>query len=326
LYFSGFDQVVLFGIEEWNLNQNLEGKQRLLGAFNAAGVTAAFYASQLLFIVYAGFFTEKGMMRYLCYGLALVNFALIVASGSRGSFLSLLGSLVLLMYFLRPALGIVRVARITMTGIACFLALSVYVVTQTDFNVLFERLDDTELSETGVPDTRQIGFDLTLERVGEALMLGHGPAIRLIDEETRKVPGYQPLGFYPHNLSLFLIYTIGILGLIAYAVYFGQIFLMLFRAKGNRAEDTAVRYFPSLAIVFMIMLFVDQLKIEYLRFMFADYQHYIFYLLGMGLAFAKVAEENEGTEFAMNYYPDQSDEADSVDTLRRDSHPSIKLS
>lgn len=285
----GYGQLSVLGVEEWTLNQNLEKHQRLMGAFQAAGVTAAFYAFQMIFVIYAALFTEKGIMRYVCYASVLANFALIVASGSRGSFLTLIGGLLLLFFYLRPALGVVRTTRIALIGGACFMAMSVYVITQTDFNVLFERLSQTEVSESGVPDTRQIGFDLTFDRVDEALVAGHGPRIKLIDEGARRIIGYTPLGFYPHNLALFLVYSVGFIGLAAYVVFYCLLFGKIWRSKRNRHSVTAIRYAPILGLVFMVMFFVDQLKIEYLRFMFADFQQYVMFVLGTMLAFSRVA-------------------------------------
>lgn len=289
LYIVGFDKLALFGVDEWMLTQNLEEKKRLMGAFQAAGVNAAFYASQVLILIYAAFFTEKGWVKYFCYFLAIVNFGLIVASGSRGSFLTLIGSCFLLLYFFRSALGYIRTMKIVVIGISCFFAISIYVVTQTNFNVMFERLASTEVNESGVPDTRQIGFKLTLERIGEAIVVGHGPEIDVYEQFRRHIPGYRPLGFYPHNLALFLIYSIGFIGLVSYLFFFGALFFKLFKARKNKHKDRAIQYIPTLGIIFMIMFFVDQLKIEFLRFSLSDYQHYIFFLLAMFVAFAKVA-------------------------------------
>lgn len=293
LYFFGFERLAFFGVEEWTLNQNLEDLQRLMGAFQAAGVNAAFYATQIIVVAYAALFSEKGFMKYLCYLLILINFALIIASGSRGSFLTLLSGGILMLYLLKPALGAARTSRLLIIGGLCLAAMSVYVVTQTEFNVLFERLSTTEVNETGVPDTRQTGFDVTLKRLDETLFTGHGPRIILFEEEIRIILGYKPLGFFPHNLLLFLVYTVGVTGLTAYVIFFSKIFLQFLNSRKNRCPYKAVRYMPKLGIVVMVMFFLDQLKIEFLRFMFGDYQHYMFFLLGMLMAFSKVASKRK---------------------------------
>lgn len=293
LFFVGFESVSFLGVREWTLNQNIEERSRLLGAFSSPGVTAIFFASQILFLLYAAFFTEKGKSKYLCYAMILVNFVLVVASGSRGSFLALMICLPAFMFMLKSGIGAFKMTRIIIIGSMAFVVLSLFVVFQTNYNVLFERLSSTKVSEIGVPDTRQVAFELTLKKISEKVVLGHGPTIQLLlGEEERLKGNFQSskgLSGFPHNLILFLLYTIGVMGLIAYAVFFLGLFIKLIKALNNRCSDEAIKYMPALGIVYMALLFLDQLKIEYLRFMFSDYQHYIFYLLGMVTAFTKVS-------------------------------------
>jgi len=102
----------------------------------------------------------------------------------------------------------------------------------------------------------------------------------------RRIPGYVPLGGNPHNLYLFLLYTVGVVGLIAYLVFFGAMYGRFWRAKRYRSDDAFLNGIPRLAIVLLLVFLVDQLKIEFLRFKLNDAQHYLFSLWAMLLAFS----------------------------------------
>ncbi|WP_320041122.1 O-antigen ligase family protein [uncultured Desulfobacter sp.] len=297
VFFFGAERIAFLGVSEWALNHNTMERVRLLGAFNSPGVTAIFFASQMMFLLYAAFFTEKGKLKYFCYLMVLINFALVVAEGSRGSFFALAIMLPVLIFMLKPGIGVIKVTRLAIIGSLCFVALAFYVVFQTDHNRLFEKITGTEVNALGIPDTRQQAFEMTFKELNEKIMFGHGPTIQLLIEaqKNQNIIFGQSRGLqvFPHNLILYLLYTIGVLGLVAYGVFFFLILLKLLKAKHNQHPDNSIKYVPVLGIAYLGLLFLDQLKIEYLRFMFSDYQHYIFYLLGMLTAFAKIASSKE---------------------------------
>nr|WP_320193889.1 O-antigen ligase family protein [uncultured Desulfobacter sp.] len=297
VFFFGAERIAFLGVSEWALNYNTMERVRLLGAFNSPGVTAIFFASQMMFLLYAAFFTEQGKSKYFCYLMVLINFALVVAEGSRGSFFALAIMLPVLIFMLKPGIGVIKVTRLAIIGSLCFVALAFYVVFQTDHNRLFEKITGTEVNELGIPDTRQKAFEMTFKELNEKIMFGHGPTIQLLIEAQKKqkiIFGQsRGLQVFPHNLILYLLYTIGVLGLVAYGVFFFLILLKLLKSKHNQHPDNSIKYVPVLGIAYLGLLFLDQLKIEYLRFMFSDYQHYIFYLLGMLTAFAKIASSKE---------------------------------
>jgi O-antigen ligase len=258
----GFDKFAFMGISEFGFATQLEHKQRLVGTFGAAGVNAEYFALQILLVGYMIMHESRKHVKTLLLMLVATNFALQVATGSRGSFLSLMGGIVLFIWFFRKELGAIAIARITVFGGALFVASALIMINYTDFNVLFERLGNTEF-EGGVPDTRQGAFGAATERIPEAIVLGHGPRLKLIEEETRRIPGYIPLGSYPHNLVLFLLYTVGIVGLVAYVVFFAAMFMRFKDANKYQCDDA-------------------------LRFKLNDSQNYLFTLWAVMLAFSDI--------------------------------------
>ena len=86
----------------------------------------------------------------------------------------------------------------------------------TQYNVLYERLEKTKV-EGIVPDTRTV-WRKGSEKIIEKPILGHGPYLVKREDISRfDYTTQNELGRYPHNLYLFLLYTIGIIGFMAYA-------------------------------------------------------------------------------------------------------------
>jgi hypothetical protein len=87
-------------------------------------------------------------------------------------------------------------------------------------------------------------------------------------------------------LYLFLLYTVGILGLLAYLVFFTALLHRWWRDRNIVNDNPLLSGMPKLAIVLMAVFFVSQLRIEFLRDLLHDYQTYVYALWAMFLAFS----------------------------------------
>jgi len=299
----GFERFAFMNIQELSLGWNLEEKQRLVGPFNAPGTNAEFLALQILLLGYILLYEKKRLKKIFLLGLMAASFAFLVATGSRGGFIGLIGGAVLFLFLFKKELG----AKGIFGGGLIMVSLGVValaVVQLTEFNVLFKRLGEPEF-EGVVPDTRTLPFESALKRIPESPILGHGPRIMLINEAERRIPGYEPFGGYPHSLYLFLLYTVGITGLLAYLVFFAG---LLFRWQSARSADTPdkmLKGLPELAIILMLMFLASQSRIEFLRFILNDYQNYMFALWGMLLAYSDNLKSGTGVSDMMGDIPVQ---------------------
>ena len=170
-------------------------------------------------------------------------------------------------------------------GLASFVMLK-----YTDFNVLYARLAGTEI-EGFVPDDRK-GWKYVVERIADRPVLGHGPRI-VRREEYDQPPRNWPMDFinwYPHNLYLFILYTTGVVGLLAYGIWASSYWIALCRLR-RRWDDARYRVakgLPTLGMIVFVAFLVDQYKVEFLRHYLLDYQHYLAALFGMFAALRKV--------------------------------------
>ena len=280
----GSNTYALFGISEFGLAQNREDG-RLMGTFAAAGVNAEFYTLQILILGFLSVFEKNRRNRFFLLALGSINFGMIIASGSRGSFLTTMAGIGLFIFMFRKELGAASIARIVSVGAVGFIAITFVIINYTNYNVLFDRLAETEFDDSGIPDTRQAIVNATFERIPNKFVIGHGPQIKLIDEADRRIKGYTPLGGHPHNLYLFLLYTTGVIGLIAYLAFFAALFQRFMAANRIPSSKAVLNRIPKLGILLLIIFLIDQMKIEFLRSNLGDYQHYLYTLWAILLAF-----------------------------------------
>ena len=285
--FTGFGPgAEVIGTGDLTLRQN-RWDARLAGPFFAVGITAEYLVIQILILLHMYLHEAGRGKKLLIAGIAIANLAFLVATANRGGFLILIGGGLLYLIWFRKELGTGRLLASIAFGGVMLAVVSVVIVTYTDFNLLYNRLSHTEVKE-GLPDSRSVIWPLAWEHIQEAPVVGHGPRLRLIDEENRRIPGYFAMP-YPHNAYLFLFYTIGFVGLLAWLAFFFALFLRFNRAKNNLHPDPFIARLPKLSILILVMFLIDQIKIEMFRFDLADYQQIVFALFGGLLASAWVA-------------------------------------
>jgi O-antigen ligase len=213
-----------------------------------------------------------------------------VATANRGALLALLLSGVFFLYLFRRELGPRGLMR-AVIGIPLAFALSAAVVVNfTDFNRLFDRLAESEI-EGGLPDTRSVTWPMAWEKIQQRPIAGYGPQL-LFREEVYARPGVPEFILWPHNLYLFLWYTIGIVGLVFYLAFFARLYLEYWAARNASTGDAVLDGLPRLGMVIMVVFVIDQMKIEFLRDTATEFQHFIFMLWGAIAAFSVRAMRN----------------------------------
>lgn len=283
----GLEHFAVFGIEEFSLQEN-RADGRLLGPFNAAGITAEYLLVQIFILIYQHMFDKKIVWRRISLSLIPINLALLIMTGNRTAVVVLFIAGILFAYLFRKRLGMKKIIIGSTLTLLTFLIVSVIVVNFSQFNVLFDRFANTEVSEDNL-DSRSKIWPYTWEKIMEKPILGHGPRIRLIGESlgTRQFPsGYEYMP-YPHSMYLFFWYTLGIVGLLAYLGFFFRLFIFYLNGMKNRAKDNFVRFSPMLAVLLWFSIMLDQGKVSAFRFSLLDYQHYIFVIFGtfLGIVF-----------------------------------------
>lgn len=281
------DKFRLFGREEFSMMHVRD--DRLTGPFGGVGVTAEYFVIMVYVILHKILTVSQARMRWLLSGLVLVNLLLLVATGNRGGFLTLIGTGIIWLWMFRHLLGAVRTLRIAVSGVILLSVSAAITVNYTSFDRLFERLLETEVEE-GIPDTRAVVWPMAWEAIKQKPFFGNGPRLRLIEDEGAINYRGHTVIMYPHSLYLFMLFTIGVVGLAAFLFFLGTPLYRCWKAARLKIEDPVTLSLVKTGVVVMIVLFVDQIKVEFMRYALVDYWHFVFALLGMLIAVCELAQ------------------------------------
>lgn len=275
----GFDEYSFLGIKEFSFQANLEEKRRLVGPFNAVGITAEYLVIQCVLLTY--YVLNGEQYRKVILFIILCNVAALIGTGNRGGFISFLLSFLLFIYFFRKRLGVQKTVAMFLAWSLMLTAASYIMIKHTDFNVIYERLMSTEVKGF-TPDTRS-GWPFVVEKILEKPVLGHGP--RLVTVADYDKPMRWPkgeIGFYPHNLYLYILYSMGLVGFLAYCLWAVKYLQILGKSKRILSEnDKLLSGLPKLGIIVFVIFLFDQMKVEFFRWNLLDFQHYLSVLFGM---------------------------------------------
>jgi hypothetical protein len=250
-------------VPEWFLFSPALGSRfaeggRAGGVFGFHGLLADFSAMTFYVEIVLGMRTRRRAAKLFYYGLAALSPVMIVYSANRGGLIIwAVGGL----YFLWMYRHRVSWSKFSLIVVGVFLVVSsLGLVNQKVLNrlALFSRLLTTHFIK-GVPENRVAVWSRVLEKIPEHLWLGHGPFIDL-----RR--GARTGMFWPHNAYLFYLYTVGIVGLIAFLWILIKILRLSF--PGGRVDFRNVSLGRATQAVFhiQVLLFaLAQLRDEHQR-------------------------------------------------------------
>jgi len=307
----GFEEYAFFNIGELALETNkspdiewmIEEKRLTGGPFAAPGINAIYLAIQIIILSFL-ILHEKNKTKIAFFiGLCGLNFMIIIATGNRGAFISLICGLIFFFILFRKQLGFAKIILMTSVFLIIFSAVSVIIISYTQYDTFLERLTQTEFHGL-TPDTRQKVWDIAIKAIKEKPILGWGPnKISMGRKQFEDEQGHQRKIDYsaipsPHSLYLYLLYTLGIVGLTAYSIFFLSLYIRYFRAYKYESENNFLNNLPRLGIILLTVFLIDQIKLEFLRFRLTDFQHFIFMLFGAFLAFSdKLRNLKSGTNY-----------------------------
>lgn len=277
-----FGRVEFFGIDDLAIGRLRDGDDtRLRGPFFAVGITAEYLVLSILMFAYFAVTSLRATARMGWYVLIGLNLAMLVATANRGGFLVLVGAAGLFLYAFRTQIGIMKALGLATAGAVLLTIASVVILNFSDTSVMFDRLESTEL-DSGIPDTRITVWTATMPRIQEAPIIGHGPYFYASERPYR---GFEPTP-WPHNLYLYVLYTVGGVGLLAWLTFFASLLIKMRGALLQPHKDPCLQGLVRLGAIMLIAILVDQIKVEALRMSLVDYWHYLFALFGIWLALA----------------------------------------
>ncbi|MEE9302894.1 MAG: O-antigen ligase family protein [Thiotrichaceae bacterium] len=286
---GGAERFQILGIEELSFGQSRiwesAGTARLAGPFTATAMTSEAIVILMLITSYTIIHADKFRNKILLSGLISMDAAFLIATGNRGGIIALVLGAIMFLYFFRRDLGVMNILKISVIGTLLFAIASVVMVRYTMFNMLFDRLETTEFHGF-VPDSRVGWFDIW-PRLIEKPIIGHGPRMQLEGEKLRRIPGHVPMPF-PHSMYLYLLYTVGIVGLLAYLLYFIRIGWRYFRSRSLKSDDDFLNGIPRLGFIILVVFAISEFRMEMFRYILRDYQQFFFVILSVFLGLTEL--------------------------------------
>jgi len=285
------EQFIPFGIDEFAFNSNRdESDPRLVGPFGTPGNTAG-YLTLMTFLCTAELISATGRRRLILQSLIVVNLLGLVATGNRAAILVLIAMFPLMLIAFRRELGARRVVLYTVGGIVVLAVASVVAINYTRFGSMLERLQSVTETANGVPQTRAQTWPIAVEKIKRSPWFGEGPYFMTqeeaenmgmmrneLDESGQTDTRYDP---YPHSLYLYLLRTVGVVGLAAVILFFVRAWLSLRRSVARQARDGAASPLVRAGMIVIPAFLIAQITLEFNRVTSMDYAQFIFALIGL---------------------------------------------
>lgn len=291
LYAGPGERFAPLGIDEFKFNLNRDPSDpRLVGPFDNPGSTAGYFALMTVVCMVEVFFSA-GRRRLLVWIILVFNLFGLVATGNRAGFLVLLGMAPLLLFAYRKELGVRRIVTMSIAGSAALAIAAAVAISFTDFDRMFARMETVTEMEGGIPATRAGGWPVALEKIRQRPWFGEGPYFLTAEDAEMTGQGafaYEEGGGlvtvydnYPHSLYLYLLRTVGIVGLLAVVGFFACVWFSLYRATQGRSMGRYQAAFVRLGLFLIPTFLISQITLEFNRPSTIDYGNFVFALMGL---------------------------------------------
>jgi O-antigen ligase len=284
------------GIHELAFNVNRDPSDpRLVGPFDNPGTTAGYFALMAMICLVVLMHAEGGRRRLVQF-LIFANMAGIVATGNRASFLVLLAAIPVLLLAFRDELGPRRFIQYMTGGIAAVVIAAAVIAAYSGLGNVFRRLESVTETEGGLPTTRALTWPLAFEKIKLHPWFGEGP--HFLNETDAEILGvmrtrFEDLGDvvtifdpYPHSLYLFLLRTVGLVGLLAVLYFFARVIHQLHQSLKLQPETGYARSIVKVGIIVVWAFLITQITLEFNRPATMDYAQFILALMGLFIGVA----------------------------------------
>jgi O-antigen ligase len=192
-------------------------------------------------------------------GLAILLGAAILslfATVTRGGFVAALLGVGYLLWLIRRRMKIVPATIVGVAAVAFLIGLNFYVARYTNAGDLFERMQGTKFIGW-MPESRARTWPMAVERMMIHPIIGHGPHYAVQTGAT--------IWFWPHNLYLYLVNLIGIVGLGCFLLLMWTLWRISRPQTDRLGDPNYARAFLMVGHVQLLVFLLDEVKIEYLR-------------------------------------------------------------
>ncbi|MBI4721267.1 MAG: O-antigen ligase family protein [Chitinivibrionia bacterium] len=261
---------------------------RIQGPFHDFELLAEFFALNIPIILFMFVRSRRMLHRFGYFGLVLLVIGLLMATSTRGAFISLFIGALYMLWIIRRDLNIVRLVYIIAVVAAMFAVTEVFVSKYTISGGMMKRLLGTKFVGY-IPDTRTRAWPKAVERWKQHPIIGHSPSW----DYSQKLEKWN----WPHNGYLFYMNITGLVGLAAFLLLLYKLMRASIAVKSSTMFDSSFpRAFMLILHVDLVIFAIDELKIDYLRNQ--EYTLFVWLIFGFIAATYSVALNEERTSEA----------------------------
>ncbi len=248
-----------------------ESYVRAGGMFGSHDMLADFCSMNIPLHLFLIFRSRSTLGRLIYYMISVLCLAVMFMTSNRGGFIGFSVGLVYLGFLLRKEIGGKALAGAAAIGALVIAAIDTILRKTGKTISVIDRLAGTEFYGV-LPETRVGVFRHFKERIAEHFWLGEGPYYRLRTAESTEFITW------PHNALAYYWVTVGILGMVAFAVLMVQILAKSWQEKARRLGEGRAQELLLILHVMMVVFLVTEQRTDFQRgFVFT---YYIFFLFG----------------------------------------------
>jgi O-antigen ligase len=229
---------------------------RVGGAFGSHGMLSDFGTQTFFLMVYHAIRSRNPLEKTIWGGIALLTVVAIMATANRGAGVGFAIGVFYFFYLFRHRISVTKMAVI-FGGIVVLLAVTETLLTRYTYAVSLSDRFITTSFEGVVPNNRVGTWAPAFKASLDHPFIGHGPHFQLEG-------GLEGLA-WPHNGYIFYMYTIGMLGLLAFLGVVFRVWQYSWSFKLPGAAGTDLGDISRILHIILTVMLVEQLRTDHQR-------------------------------------------------------------
>jgi hypothetical protein len=263
------------------------------GPFRDFELYCEFTAMALPILIFLAYQAPSRSRRNFWLACIALDVVCMFSTVTRGGTIAAAIGVAYLLFRIRRRLGVTTFLTIIALSAIFPIAVANFLRAYTTTGSTFDRIRATQFIGV-IPETRG-HWPVIWKRTQEHILIGHGPNYDVGAHVDVRGHGLYKFA-YPHNIYLWYLYTVGVIGLIAFLYLSWQVLRISNRWASDRLDGSYARGLCLALHVAIVIFLIDEGKVDYLRS--PSYQIWPWLLIGLIVASARILERGEEVDGA----------------------------
>jgi len=265
------------------LGRRVEGV-RLTGAVSSHAVLSDYAVIGMFFMTLHLIRSRNPLVKVVWLGMLGMTFFVLMATGNRGAFLSMLIGLLYSLWVFRKHLSLGRLVLVGCLLVSLFVVAEMAIRRHSYAVSVTQRVAETTV-ERGIPNNRKGAWIPIMKKTLDHIFIGHGPYFHVGEGLDRKP--------WPHNAYLWTLYTLGLFGLIAFLLMRYKLFMISLAYRSPAAQGTLAGSVLAICNVLLVVHCAGNVRTDFQRPADYVFMYFVWMLFGLILACANIVKNRE---------------------------------